>query len=157
VRPAVVAPYRGAVQYLIAIGVANYLGFERHERLDLESQLAAIVDLKAGELLNWRKERLGDGRLLFPNPAFAGLVRRFLSSPGDLEAQRQLKDWLGGFTTAYGYDLVRLIDAEGATRLSVPEGARPPEPETRRMAAAISIGKSGIADFGFPRRGAHDC
>ena len=60
-----------------------------------EQQLSAIAELKVDELVQYRKERLGDAVIFFKNTAFSGLVRRFLDHPEDTEAQQQIQEWAG--------------------------------------------------------------
>ena len=92
--------------------------YEKQFKAGIERQLSVIADLKAGDLAQYRKERLEDGSLFFQNAPFAALVRRFLEKPEDADAQRQLQIWLGKYQPYY--DQVRLLDAQGATRLSSP-------------------------------------
>jgi len=65
--------------------------YERQFRAAAEHQLSAIAELKVNELAQYRKERLEDAAIFFNNPAFSGLVRRFLDHPEDADAQRQVE------------------------------------------------------------------
>ena len=107
---------------IVAEGNFYYRNYEKHYRSEVERQLSAIADLKVGELVQWRKERLGDGAMLFKNAAFSSLVRRVVEKQVDAEAQRQLQAWVEKCQTANQYDHVRLLDAQGVTRISVPAG-----------------------------------
>jgi len=108
---------------IVTVGYLYYRNHERHYRSEVERQLSAIADLKVGELIQWRKERLVDGAVFFKNGSFSGFVRRFLEKPEDAEAQRQIHVWIERFQAANQYENVRLLDARGVTRLSVPRGA----------------------------------
>lgn len=105
-------------------------------------------ELKVGELVLWRKERLGNGAVLFRNITFSALVRRFLEKPGDVDAQRQLQDWMGKYLVAYHYTQVYLVDTQGKKRMSVPQ-----LPEsyvssvTRDVTEILRSGQVGIEDF----------
>jgi len=105
---------------IIAAGWLYCRNYEKQFRAGIERQLSVIADLKAGDLAQYRKERLADGSLFFQNAPFAALVRRFLEQPEDADAQRQLQIWLGKYQPFYGQ--VRLLDARGVTRLSSPAG-----------------------------------
>ena len=107
---------------IVAEGNFYYRNYEKHYRSEVERQLSAIADLKVGELVQWRKERLADGAVLFKNAAFSSLVRRVVEKQVDAEAQRQLQAWVEKCQTANQYDHVRLLDAQGVTRISVPAG-----------------------------------
>src|ERR1039458_6188232 len=115
---------------IIAASYIYYRHFEQHHRTEIEHQLAAIAELKVDELALYRNERLGDAYVLYRNAAFSALVRRLLEKPADAEAPRQLEDWLGKYLTHYHYNQIRLLDAQGATRLLLPGGLRPTTPNT---------------------------
>ena len=148
------APYvLGLIFVVLAAGIvaAGYLYFhryERHYRAEVDQQLSAIAELKVAELVDWRQERLGDASLLFNNAAFAALVRRFLDKPGDVEAQDQLREWLGKFQTRLSYDRVFLLDAQGIARAAVPDTPEPVVAHlTRDAAEALNSGKVSFLDF----------
>ena len=104
--------------------------------------------MKVGELTLWRKERLGDGSILFKNDAFAALARRFLEHPTDADAQRQLLDWLEKFSVYGQYDRVWLLDPQGVTRLSLPAGQPPTTSATlQRTAEVLRSGQATFQDF----------
>ena len=111
---------------IVAAGALYYRSYERHFRAEVEKQLSAIADLKAGELVKYRQERLGDARLLFQNPSFTALVRRFFEQPADADALRQLQDRLGPYLAVADYEQVRLVDAQGVSRLTIPAGRPQP-------------------------------
>ena len=128
---------------IVVTGYAYYRNFERHFRVEAEQQLAAIAELKVGELAQYRKERLGDAFILHNNPAFTQLARRFLESPADADAQRQLQAWLGKYQIHYQYNQVFLLDAQGGVRMSVPESPVP-------MSALISSRTAEVLRSGQP-------
>ena len=107
---------------IVAAGRYYYRNYERHYRSAVERQLSAIADLKVDELAQWRQERLGDGAVFFRNASFSGFVRRLLENPEDAQAQRQIQAWVEKYQASSRYDQVRLLDAQGVTRLSVPAG-----------------------------------
>jgi PAS domain S-box-containing protein len=110
---------------IVIAGCLYYRNYERQFRTAIEYQLTAIAELKVGELTQYRKERLDDASIFFNNTAFSGLVRRFLKHPEDADAQRQVQEWMVKCSATDQYDLVRLLDTQGITRLSSPAG-RPP-------------------------------
>jgi PAS domain S-box-containing protein len=110
---------------IVVGGAFYYRHYERQFRTAAEHQLTAITDLKVGELAQYRKERLEDAAIFFHNTSFFGLVRRFFEHPEDADAQRQIQEWTVKLVATGQYDLVRLLDAQGVTRLSSPAGAPP--------------------------------
>ncbi|MBF0634880.1 MAG: PAS domain S-box protein, partial [Nitrospinae bacterium] len=133
---------------IIFTGYIYYRNYEQKYRFNVESQLSSIADLKMSELALWRRERLGDGSLLFKNKTFSALVRRFMENPEDADAKRRLDDWMGKYTTAYQYARVVLFDAQAGIRLSAPEKANTDDLEIERNVAAIlREGQVAFQDF----------
>ena len=110
---------------IVVAGFLYYRNYEMRHRKEVERQLSAIAHLKVDELVQWRKERLGDAAVLYKNINFSGLVRRYLEVPEDSEAQERLLTWLGHVREGYYYDRVFLLDARGRERMSVPKARRP--------------------------------
>ena len=51
---------------IVISGYVSYHNFEREFRRQAENQISAIAELKVNELVNWRKERLGDAEFSLP-------------------------------------------------------------------------------------------
>jgi len=119
---------------IFAASFLHYRNYEWNFRSAAEQQLSTIADLKANELMQYRKERLGDANTFFNNSAFSELARRFLQQPADADARRQLAAWLGRFQSYYEYTRIYLLDVQGAERLSVPDQ---PEPLPTHLAKDI--------------------
>ena len=122
-REARMAPVFLSVFFLLAVGIltVGYLYFrdyERKFRAEVVQELAVIAELKVSELVQYRRERLGDALVLDRNPAISQLVRRCLAQPADAEAQRLLQAWLNKYQRHYHYDEVFLLDAQGGVRVS---------------------------------------
>lgn len=131
---------------LVTAGAIYYRNQVTQHRAEIERQLSAIAELKAGDLMNWRAERIGDATLLHRNAVFAGLVRRALGVSRNARAQDQLHDWLRQIREAYGYDKVSLIDAQGVARISIPEAPLAAS-ELERARRALRSGKVSLEDF----------
>jgi PAS domain S-box-containing protein len=139
---------------IIAGGVFYYRHYERQFRVAAEHQLAAIAELKAGELARYREERLEDAAIFFNNTAFSGLVRRFFDHPEDADAQRQIQEWAVKLVATGQYDMVRLLDAQGVNRLSSPEAAPPiSSVVSQRIPEILRLGQVTFQDF---HRNEHD-
>lgn len=113
---------------ILAAGCLFLWKSEKNSRAQAEQQLSSVADLKVNDLSRWRKERLGDGGVLFKNASISGLAERFLKKPGDKAAGRQLQMWFGKYVQAYQYDQVSLLDGKGFTRMTVPAGSVPISP-----------------------------
>ena len=139
---------------IVAGGAFYYRHYERQFRAAAERQLAAIAELKVGELAQYRKERLEDAAIFFNNAAFSGLVRRFFDHPEDAEAQQQIQEWTVKLMATDQYDLVRLLDAQGVIRLSSPAGAPPiSSVVAQRIPEILRSGQVTFQDF---HRNEHD-
>ena len=133
---------------IMSTGIFYYRNIERKFVREVDQQLSAIADLKVSQLAQWRRERVGDATLLLRNRAFAGLVRRFLTQPADADAQQQLQDWLGKYPGTYDYDEVRLMDAAGVSRLTIPAGRSPPSDFIlQRSLATLRSGRLDMVDL----------
>jgi PAS domain S-box-containing protein len=119
---------------LIAVGSVFFRHFERRFRAGVELQLATIAQLKVDQLVDWRKEKLGDASVFYKNTLFSGLVRKLFENPGDASTRSPLESWLGRVRSAYGYDRIYLLDAKAVERLSVPDV---PEPVAAHLAAQM--------------------
>jgi PAS domain S-box-containing protein len=133
---------------IVTAGCCYYRNFEQHYRTEVESRISAIANMKAGMLVQWRKERQLDAGLFFKNPSFTALVRHFLEKPADTDAQRQLLDWLGKYPAHDNYDQVRLLDAQGVSRLNLPAGQVPAGSAIVRGASEVlRSGQVALQDF----------
>src|ERR1039458_5541464 len=121
---------------IVVGGTFYYRNYERQFRTGIESQLSAIAELKADQLAQYRKERLGDAATFFQNAAFSGLVRRFFDHPEDADAQEQLRTWLDKYQTDH-YDRVFLLDTQGVERMSTPVTAAPGSAVVSRLVAEV--------------------
>jgi signal transduction histidine kinase len=135
---------------LLAAGIitAGYLSFRSYEkrlRAVAEQQLSSIADLKAGELVQWRKERLGDASIFFRNPAFSSLVERSFKKPDDRKTRKQVQTWLNKVQEHYQYDRIFLLDARGGLRMSAPEA--PEQVSSTILRRAFEILRSGQMTF----------
>ena len=98
-----------------------YSNYEENYRNQVEHQLTAIADLKAGELIQWRKERMGDAGLLFRNPAFSNTVQSYLENADDTVSKERLRSWLYHYLQFGQYEKLLLIDTDNRVHISVPD------------------------------------
>lgn len=127
---------------ILAGGYMSYDNYQKKVRADAELQLTSITELKVNQLVQYRKERLGDAQTFFKNPAFSRLVRQFFEQNNNGNAKRQLQAWLGKFTTNYSYDGLFLLDMRGVLRLSIPEQRVPIASAVQSK--ALEVIRSGI-------------
>jgi len=105
---------------IVTAGVLYFRSYQQSFRHAVAGQLSATAELKVGELVRYRRERLADGALFHRNTAFSSLVRRFLGERRDEEAGRLLRIWVAKSQTLSEYDGVFLLDSKGVVRMSEP-------------------------------------
>ncbi|MHB8521209.1 MAG: PAS domain-containing protein [Limisphaerales bacterium] len=133
---------------IVTTGYLYHRSYERRYRAQVEGQLSAIAEMKAGELMHWREERLADADLLYKNVALSDLVRRFLENPADADAQRQLSEWMGTFCRHGQYDQVRLLDLRSVSRLAIPAARTPMSALVgQRLPQVLRSGQAFFQDF----------
>ncbi|MEK7704430.1 MAG: hypothetical protein AAB426_05680, partial [Myxococcota bacterium] len=137
---------------LIAAGRFYHHAYERHYRAEVEQQLAAVAGLKAGELTQWRRERLGDGTVFFGNDNLSDLVQRCLQTPDDPSLRASLTTWLQRVRQAYPYDRVLLLDAHGVEIAADPTSEEPVSPALQ-AAASESLRAPQVSFLAFYRDG----
>ncbi|MGD0037857.1 MAG: hypothetical protein ABSC53_11270, partial [Bacteroidota bacterium] len=111
---------------LLSVGIVTggyfaYRNYEKNYRAGVEQQLSAIAKLKVNQLVQWRKERLGDGQIFYKNDMFTATVKRYLQNRNDRDAKVGILTWVGQVQIAYSYDLMMLLDAQLNTVLVFPE------------------------------------
>ncbi|MBP7829930.1 MAG: PAS domain S-box protein [Kiritimatiellae bacterium] len=133
---------------VIFAGLQYYRKLEKQFRVTIEQQLSAIADLKVSDIAQWRRERLGDAAVLHNNPNFSGLVQRYLENPAEGDSQIRLQTWLDHVQSAYQYESVFLLDAEGRPRLAMPGPTPDVMPDFEApVAEAFRRGSPGFMDF----------
>ncbi|MCE1202989.1 MAG: PAS domain S-box protein [Holophagaceae bacterium] len=133
----------------ITLGTYRHIQAERREARSLAAAgLAAIGDLKASQIVQWRREHLADARHFNRPHGFADLVRRGLAPRPDPQALKALENWLGEYVAQNQADAARLLDAQGRERLAVPAGRPPMSASARQEAmAALAGGEPTFRDF----------
>lgn len=124
--------------FSIVIGIVGYLFYQaQKENLKQEKwdQLSAIADLKVRQIENWRKELIGDGKIIMKSPFIAKHVEHWLKYPGSTDIRREILLWMASQQEYRHYQSIHLLDAEGAVRLSVPGGKEILGPDAKRWAS----------------------
>ncbi|MGO9738361.1 MAG: PAS domain S-box protein [Desulfomonilaceae bacterium] len=136
--------------FILAFGIFTggylfYRNYERKFRTGIENQLSSIANLKVDQIVQWRKERLGDAAIFFKNSNFSSLVLSFFEHPDDVAGQKQLRMWLGSVQARYKYDRIFLMDSHGVERLAIPESSTPTCEFERKH--SLEVMRSGKAEF----------
>lgn len=133
---------------LIIGGYFYYVNF-RHEYLhQAEHTLTAISKLQVKEIVQWRKERVGDGVTHFRNDVFYDLFKKYCQHPSDKPIKKSLSDWVGNLIRYYDYNRITLFDRDGKEVAAVPNSAEPPDTNVIHCVhTVVSSGKDSIVDL----------
>jgi len=135
----------------IIIGAAGYVYYSRYAdnlRIEVGDRLSAIGQLKADQLEKWRAERRADGSIILLDGHFAARLSQYLEDPTAAEAQQDMLSRLASFAANAEYDGIRLLDARGATRLSVPSSLPPTSSAIlERLSEALQSPQPTFVDF----------
>jgi PAS domain S-box-containing protein len=108
---------------IACLGWLFYVQREKAIKAEKQSELAAIADLKAEEIINWREERLTDARVLVSNPPVTSLfLEKYLRSSKDRTLQKALSAWLTHFIELEHYRSAFLLDNNGKQLFAIPDG-----------------------------------
>ena len=67
---------------ILLIGYIYYQHQVAHIKQDKQNDLAAIMDLKIRQIVNWRQERLGDARVIYERPPSRPSHQRLFGAEG---------------------------------------------------------------------------
>ena len=133
---------------LLAGGYGYYRGEAEHIRQEQYQNIAAIGELKADQILQWRRERLANARKASGSPFFQRALAEWQAAP---ETPGLRADWekrLRLEQEAYGYASVLLLDPDGNLLLAVRNESDPVNPATQRAIAAAIAGRDAVlSDF----------
>lgn len=137
---------------VLFIAAAGWLYFRKghtHVKMAAALELEAIADLKVGQIVNWRGERLSDAFAISRNPFNDIRVIPFLEKDTSTkDAANDILSWMESLVTAYGYKDAVLVDRQGRVRMSV--GSSPSRISAfarTNVLEACRTGKPYFSDF----------
>jgi len=111
-------------------------------------EISAIGELKAGQIEQWRKDRLADATRTAKDPLMKKAVADFLGEPGNASLRTELLGHLQLDQKTYGYFNVVLLDLKDNLLLSADNQPEPTEPDHDREAtAALANGRATLSDL----------
>jgi PAS domain S-box-containing protein len=133
---------------LLAGGYGYYRNEAEHIRQEQYQDIAAIGELKVGQLLQWRQQRLADARRSAASPFFRRALEAWRRDPETPGLQADWRRQLQIERDAYGYADVLLVDADGRILLAANDAPDPTGPATQQaMATAIASGDAVFSNF----------
>lgn len=133
---------------IIFAGYLYYINFERNHLVAIKNELISITKLKTGEIVQWRKERIGDGSVFSHNLNFSIRLKNLIEKPYDDDAKIKLMTWLIKVHSAYQYDRLFIYDITGKELISFPVKKEAISPYIKRDISKIfKDGKVEFLDF----------
>lgn len=126
---------------IVILGSLYYYSRAAEYRAAAERELTALAEGKVSELAGWRRERFSDAAFYRRNPAFSGLVDKFLRAPEQPDHRAALLAALGDTQSSHAYEIT-VLDADARPRLLLP--ATQPAANETELAAARSAIRSGV-------------
>ncbi|MFA6544473.1 MAG: PAS domain S-box protein [Limisphaerales bacterium] len=132
---------------LMAAGRWYYLAETELIRQQKHEELDAIGELKAGQIQQWRRERMNDATRMAGGPLVRKAMSEFLREPGG-PLRADLLERLKIERTAGGYSDALTFAPDGKLLLSALEAPEPMAPATRQaIAAAVASQGPVLSDF----------
>jgi PAS domain S-box-containing protein len=138
---------------IVVGGYLSYHNFELEFQHQAEDQISAIAELKVNQLVEWRRERLGDARSFYHNSIFSGLVESYFQDPANVEIKKQIISRLEYYQSYTDYDALLLMDTTGNFRVTTPgDYEEPKKVDAALMADAnSSLASDKIVFLDFQR------
>jgi signal transduction histidine kinase len=95
---------------IVVAGTFSYRTYERHFRTGIEHQLSAITELKVGQIVQWRGERLADATFVRRTPYAARRALEVLAKPASQTTRQMFTDWLKALFAGGSYEQALLLD-----------------------------------------------
>ena len=139
---------------LLAVGYGYYRGEAERIRQEKYHDIAAIGELKAGQIREWRQERLADARRSAASPFFRRALAEWRRAPETPGLQADWRQRLKLEQEAYGYVDVLLLDPDGRILLAANDSPDPVDSATQQAVAAALSGRGTVfTDFYRSPRG----
>lgn len=93
----------------------------RAQRREAEAELSQVLELKIAQIVQWRRERLGDARVLMRMPGLPQIVQALARDGADGTIRRKLQAWMRQYTAGYEYGRLLLLDRDWRCVLAEPD------------------------------------
>lgn len=113
---------------------------------EMETDLSAVVRLKAHQIAAWREDRLADAAVLMENPRFVRGVARLQADPRDEDAV-EIRALFESLSKHYGYANIMLVDPDGRVLLDLSGQTEVDGAYASALAVALRDGKPRFTDL----------
>jgi len=128
-----------------AAGILHYRSQRTQYVGQREAELASILELKTGQIAQWRRERTADARFLSESAAFGELVERYRQRPAASGADAVAR-FLSTILASHEYVRLGFFDPDGRPFLEIGAEGEPPlshpaaEVRERARADVVTLG-----------------
>ncbi|MFA6100761.1 MAG: PAS domain S-box protein [Victivallaceae bacterium] len=122
--PAMPSPYKLFAVFMLLLVIIVFAGIGyfliqrnyiiRHE----QDKLGAIADLRVGQIVRWRNERLNHIEYIYNNPLFARQVKAFFENPDNAEKRQDIEAWMKSLQVRDLFAEVYILNAKGKVILT---------------------------------------
>ncbi|MFZ1642950.1 MAG: GAF domain-containing protein [Candidatus Contendobacter sp.] len=139
---------------LLAGGYGYYRGEAERIRQAKYQDIAAIGELKIGQIRQWRQQRLADARRSAAGPFFRRALAEWRKDPETPGLRADWRQRLKLEQEAYGYADVLLLDLDGRILLAANDDPDPVDSATQQAIVAALAGRGAVfSDFHRSPRG----
>ena len=117
--PAVPSPFKLFVIFVLLLimiilaGMGYFLAQRSYIVKSEQEKLTAVAELRVGQIVRWRNERLNHIEYIYNNPLFARLVKAFFENPENTEKKQEIQAWMNALQLRGLFSEVYLFDALG--------------------------------------------
>ncbi|MFO1424335.1 MAG: GAF domain-containing protein [Candidatus Competibacteraceae bacterium] len=129
---------------LLAGGYGYYQNDAERIRQEKYQDIATIGELKISQILQWRRERLGDARRAAASPFFQRALAEWQAAPEEPDRGAEWRRQLKAERDAYGYADVLLLDPDGRILLAANDDPDPVDSVTRQAITAALAGHDAV-------------
>ena len=123
-----------ALLFVVVGGAQFYFSQAKSARHAVEANLATITQLKADQIIRWRKERLTEANVLVGSHSWERSAEQYLANP-DTEGGNRFVTRLRSLQEHNQYHALLLVDTRGKVRFSITPQPSPSHPDLIRYLA----------------------
>lgn len=115
---------------IIVIAAAGYAFVQQQEHIAIEEarlDLATIADLKASQIVAWRRERLIEAQSLYSNAMMSHRINDLLKGSKQSSVRTEIQTWMEQFRAAGGYNKILLFKPDSRLIASASFDSSPPK------------------------------
>jgi hypothetical protein len=101
------------VLLICVIGYGYFINVRQLIIAEKTAELTTIANLKADQIVQWRKERLGDGFSIQHNPLLASRLRDYPGGSNSPVILEELTTWMESLRVSYDYRSAALYGVDG--------------------------------------------